>query len=231
MDETAQSAQMIAGFLQNFITSSSLRLRYRVKARSMKQSNGEPSAEGAAQTAQSAGKDAQSEQTDPRALLVEFSGPDTPQLIARNGELLNALEHIATKMLHLEADEHDRVTFDADHFKANRDRQMQDSAAAAIKRVRSTGQPHAFAPMSSRERRTLHMLLAPSGLPTASSGEGPGRYVVLYPEGADPSSFAKAAPAPNYDSAHDYNSAAGAPRSQQRRPDINQVRNAFRPRY
>ena len=85
MDETAQSAQMIAGFLQNFITSSSLRLRYRVKARSMKQSNGEPSAEGAAQTAQSAGKDAQSEQTDPRALLVEFSGPDTPQLIARNG--------------------------------------------------------------------------------------------------------------------------------------------------
>ena len=206
MDETAQSAQIIAGFLQSFITTSSLRLRFRVKARSSKQVGEEVSAEDAA----------------PRTLVVEFSGPDTPLLTARNAELLNALEHIATKMLHLESDEHDRVSFDADHYKANRDRQMQASATAAIERVRSTGQPHAFAPMSSRERRSLHLLLAASGLPTASSGEGPGRYVVLYPEGADPAAFASTASAPNY------NSAAGTP---QRRPDINQVRNAFRPRY
>jgi spoIIIJ-associated protein len=202
MDETAQSAQTIAGFLQNFISSSSLRLRYRVKARSIKQGNGEPSAEGA-------------EQVGPRALLVEFSGPDTPLLTARNGELLNALEHIATKMLRLEATEHDLVTFDADHFKANRDRQMHESATAAIERVRASGQPHAFPPMSSRERRMLHMLLAESGLPTASSGEGPGRFVVLYPEGAD---------------ASDFNFTGSSP-SPQRRHDVNQVRNAFRPRY
>jgi spoIIIJ-associated protein len=212
MDETAQSAQIIAGFLQNFIDSSSLRLRYRIKARSSKQGNGEASTEGLAQATA-------------RALLVEFSGPDTPMLTARNGELLNALEHIATKMLHLEVEEHDRVTFDADHFKVNRDRQMQASAIAAIERVRATGQPQSFPPMNSRERRMLHMLLAESGLPTASSGEGPGRYVVLYPQGSDPSSFAVAAPARNY------NSANGAQRSSQRRPDINQVRNAFRPRY
>jgi spoIIIJ-associated protein len=218
MDETAQSAQIIAGFLQNFITSSSLRLRYRVKARSSKQGNGELANEGAGQPAQSA-------QTPPRALLVEFSGPDSALLTARNGELLNALEHIATKMLHLDVEEHDRVSFDADHFKVNRDRQMQASAAAAIERVRATGKPQSFPPMNSRERRMLHMLLAESGLPTASSGEGPGRYVVLYPQGADPSEFSVATPA------RDYNSANGAQRSSQRRPDINQVRNAFRPRY
>jgi spoIIIJ-associated protein len=201
MDETAQSAQTIAGFLQSFITASSLRLRFRVKARSLKPSGAEPDAEGA-----------------PRALAVEFTGSDTPLLTARNGELLNALEHIATKMLRLETDEHDRVSFDADHFKANRDRQMHQSAAAAIERVRATGQPHAFPPMSSRERRMLHMLLAESGLPTASSGEGPGRFVVLYPKGADTS--------------ESFNlSAAGHSRPPQRRPDINQVRNAFRPRY
>jgi spoIIIJ-associated protein len=39
--------------------------------------------------------------------------------------------------------------------------------------------------MSSRERRMLHLLLSESGLPTASSGEGSLRFVVLYPEGAD----------------------------------------------
>jgi spoIIIJ-associated protein len=41
--------------------------------------------------------------------------------------------------------------------------------------------------MTSRERRMLHLILSESGLPTASSGEGPGRFVVLYPAGADTS--------------------------------------------
>ena len=37
--------------------------------------------------------------------------------------------------------------------------------------------------MNSRERRMLHLFLRDSGLRTASSGEGPRRFVVLYPEG------------------------------------------------
>ena len=209
MDDVAQAAQTIATFLQAFTTSSGLRLRFRVKARSLKPRNAD-SAE--APAADSVAKDA------PRALYVEFIGPDTPVLTARNGELLNALEHIATKILRLEPHEQDRVAFDADQFKANRDRQMQQSAAAAIKRVQASGEPHAFPPMNSRERRMMHMLLSESGLPTASSGEGPGRFVVLYPKGADTS-------APfNF-------SAAGDTQPAPRRHDANQVRNAFRPRY
>jgi spoIIIJ-associated protein len=217
MDDPAQAAQTIAKFLQAFTSSGGLRLRFRVKARSIRQRNtdsGEsPDGSRAESTAaEDAGKDG------PRALYVEFTGPDTPVLTARNGELLNALEHIATKMLRLEPHEQDRVSFDADQFKANRDRQMQESASAAIQRVRNTGEPHAFPPMNSRERRMLHMLLSESGLPTASSGEGPGRFVVLYPKGADTS-----APYNYY--------AADATQSPPRRPDINQVRNAFRPRF
>jgi spoIIIJ-associated protein len=37
--------------------------------------------------------------------------------------------------------------------------------------------------MNSRERRMVHMLLADSGLQTSSTGLGPSRSVVLYPEG------------------------------------------------
>jgi spoIIIJ-associated protein len=210
MDETAQAAQTIAKFLQTFITGSSLQLRFRVKARSLKQGNAQPSEATAPE--ECGGK------LEPRALFVEFTGPDTGLLIARNGELLNALEHIATKLLRLESDEHDRVSFDADQFKANRDRQMRASAAAAIERVRATAQPHAFPAMSSRERRMLHLLLSESGLPTASSGEGPGRFVVLYPAGADTSG--------------PFNiSATEATQPLPHRRDASQVRNAFRPRF
>jgi spoIIIJ-associated protein len=114
---------------------------------------------------------------------VEFAGPDTPLLLAHNGELLHAIEHIAAKILRLESEDHDRVSFDAEGFKATRDRNLRLSAEAAIQKVRATGQPYSFPPMTSRERRMVHLALKESGLPTASSGEGPRRFVVLYPEG------------------------------------------------
>jgi spoIIIJ-associated protein len=118
--------------------------------------------------------------------MVELTGPDTPLLLARNGELLLAIEHIAAKILRLEPEDHDRISFDADGFKATRNRELDLMAEMAIQKVRATGEPFFFSPMSSRERRILHLSLAKSGLSTASSGTGPGRFVVLYPEGLEP---------------------------------------------
>ena len=200
MDDVAQAARTIAGFLQSFTSKSGLRLRFQVKLRGAKSANG---TEAEAETAAQAG--------DPRRLSVEFMGPDTPVLTAHNGEVLNALEHIAVKMLGLEPEQHDQVSFDADHFKSNRDRQLRAAAEAAIAQVRTTGRPHPFPPMNSRERRMLHLILSESGLPTASSGEGAGRFVVLYPEGADTSE-------------------PMTPREQMRRPDANRIRDSFRHR-
>jgi spoIIIJ-associated protein len=119
-------------------------------------------------------------------ITVDLSGPDTPLLLARNGELLLAIEHIAAKILRLESEEHDRISFDAEGFKATRNRELDLMAEMAIQRVRASGEPYSFSPMTSRERRILHLALAKSGLPTASSGTGPGRFVVLYPEGLQP---------------------------------------------
>jgi spoIIIJ-associated protein len=124
-------------------------------------------------------------------ITVELTGPDTPLLLAHNGELLHAIEHIAAKILRLEPEEHDRISFDAGGFKATRNRNLQHSAEAAIEKVRATGQPYAFPPMTSRERRILHLALLRSGLPTASSGENPRRFVVLYPEGQSPAAGAQ----------------------------------------
>ena len=122
-------------------------------------------------------------ETGPQGQIrVEFKGPDTALLTARNGELLNALEYIGAKALGLEQEEHDRIVFDANSFKARRDRDLQRWASEAIASVRRTGKPYAFAPMTSHERRLLHMALSESGLPTESSGEPPRRYVVLYPQ-------------------------------------------------
>jgi spoIIIJ-associated protein len=137
------------------------------------------------------GAESQSSTTSPASaslprIKVEFSGPDTALLLARNGELLHSIEHVAAKILRLEPEDHDLISFDAEGFKANRDRELQRTADAAILAVRSSGRPYSFPPMTSRERRMLHLALAKSGLPTASSGDVPRRFVVLYPEGFQP---------------------------------------------
>jgi spoIIIJ-associated protein len=195
MDDVAKAAQTIADFLQSFTQSSGLRLRFRVKLR-----NAKPHPfDNADSDVPESTKPGVADPSQAKTLQVEFTGPDTPLLTGRNGELLNALEHVATKILRLEPESHDQVSFDADSFKANRDQRLRESAAAAIERVRTTGQPHPFPAMSSRERRMLHLLLSESGLPTASSGEGPARYVVLYPAGADTS---EPAPARRRDATH-----------------------------
>jgi spoIIIJ-associated protein len=206
MDDVAQAAQTIGKFLQSFTLSGGLRLRFRVKLRALKPTTGNN-----AEASDNAESAANAETDGLRTLYVEFTGPDTPLLTAHNGELLNALEHVATKILRLEPELHDQVSFDADHFKANRDRRLREAAAAGIERVRTTGRPHPFPAMTSRERRMLHLILSESGLPTASSGEGPGRFVVLYPAG------------------HDITEQDAAPRPSRHR-DASHIREAFRHR-
>ena len=119
-------------------------------------------------------------------IVVELTGSDTPLLTARNGDLLHAIEHIAAKILGLEAEEHDRISFDAGGFKATRDRDLQHLVEAAIVKVQTSASAYVFPPMMSRERRFLHLALAHSGLKSASTGEHFKRSVIFYPNGVSP---------------------------------------------
>jgi spoIIIJ-associated protein len=84
-------------------------------------------------------------------IVVDFTGPDAPLLLERNGELLRALEHIALKVLRLESEEHDKVSFDSMNFKVMRAQELH---------------------LAMRDH---------SDLRTESSGEAERRFVVVYP--------------------------------------------------
>ena len=53
-------------------------------------------------------------------IKVELSGADSPLVLERGGELLRAFEHVALEMLRLAPDEHDKVIFDCENFRAIR---------------------------------------------------------------------------------------------------------------
>src|SRR5271168_4725501 len=93
----AAAAQKIAAFLKTLTTAGGLRLKYRITAGA-----------GAADP----------DGLERRDLYIECKGPDADLLLDNEGELLRALEHVTAKMLGLEPEEHDRVSFDAYGYKA-----------------------------------------------------------------------------------------------------------------
>jgi len=115
-------------------------------------------------------------------VAVVFRGEDENLLLERNAELLLALEHIAHRWLRLDPRLHDRVRFDCSGYRAVRLEELKLSARVAAQRVRETGQPFRFNPMSSRERRIIHLELnGAAGVRTMSEGVGERRQLVIYP--------------------------------------------------
>lgn len=158
-----QAAQKIAGFLASLNKLGGMRLKYRITA-----GDGARDPEG----------------LEGRVIYVELGGSDVPLITQHNGELLRALETIAAQMLRLEQREHDLISFDAGNFKALRAQELRMAAEVAAEKVRKSGVPYAFPPQNSRERRLLHLAFRSlQGVETASSGEGPDRFLVVYPEG------------------------------------------------
>ena len=125
-------------------------------------------------------------------ILVELAGSDSDLLLERGAEMLRSIEYLTLEMLHLGRDEHDQVIFDCRNFRSMRLNELRQAADVAAEHVRRTGAPYEFAPMTSRERRIVHLALRDSAdLRTESGGEGPHRHVVVYPKNYQPTSTRK----------------------------------------
>ncbi len=115
-------------------------------------------------------------------VTVNFAGEDVELLLANRGELLLALEHLSMEAIRLPAEDHSLISFDANDYRLLRVEELRMSALAAAERVKSTHTPFHFNPMSSRERRVIHLALRnETELRSESVGVGPGRAVVVVP--------------------------------------------------
>jgi spoIIIJ-associated protein len=118
-------------------------------------------------------------------LVVRFTGDDVDLLLANKTELLLALEQLTMEALRMAPEEHSRLCFDANDHRILRIQELRMSAQAAAERVRKTHAPFHFSPMSSRERRILHLALRDeTEVRGESVGEGPIRQVVIVPADA-----------------------------------------------
>ena len=161
LTDKVAAANKVNDLLKAMLANSGLRLKYRISVNPAAAQEAEETAE----------------------ITVDISGPDSPLVLGRGAELLNSMEHLALKAIHLDHEDHDRLSFDCKNFKVMRRQELRLAADVAAERVRKTKMPYEFAPMNSRERRLVHLHLAnETDLKTESSGEGPRRMVVVYPK-------------------------------------------------
>ncbi len=117
-------------------------------------------------------------------IVVKFQGEDVDLLLSNRAELLLALEHVSQESLRMHSDDHSRIAFDANDYRALRIEELRMTAQVAAENVKRTGQPFRFTPMNSRERRIIHIALRnETELRSESSGSGPFRGVIVYPAG------------------------------------------------
>lgn len=120
--------------------------------------------------------------SDEARLLIHFSGRDTQLLTENSGQLLDAIETLAVEMLGLSGAESESVRFDAGDYLSEQASRMKQVATTAIGQVRSTGTPHVFPPMRSRDLRLLEKALLSADMYFETVGAQSSRRVVLFPK-------------------------------------------------
>jgi spoIIIJ-associated protein len=156
-----------------------------------------------------AGIDEELEEEDPAELLVEvleevadgldldcevsveladgvlrgcLEGEDVGLVIGRRGQTIDAIQHLAQRIVFHGGEPKVRVVIDADGYRERRARSLRDDADDAAEEALRSGNPVELTPMPASERRVVHEHLRERGdVRTYSEGDEPERYLVVSP--------------------------------------------------
>jgi len=132
-----------------------------------------------------------SNEKDPNLKVVSINSPENiSALIGKNGQNIKALEQIIKTLYYkkitssVNSEQNPSLTFmiDLNDYRQLRAKQVVTRAVETANRVRTSKKAEALLPMSSYERRLIHVELASyPDIETESIGEEPKRRVVIRP--------------------------------------------------
>lgn len=118
----------------------------------------------------------------PDEIYIEIAGPDSGRIIGKKGQVLQALQFLAHRVVNRPGEEKRHVLVDAEGYRSRRDDNLASMAKKLGKQAVELGKVITFEPMNPRDRRVVHMALAKfEGVVTKSSGEGDDRRVQIIP--------------------------------------------------
>jgi len=117
-------------------------------------------------------------------LQLEIKGEDAGLLIGKQGQTLDAMNFLLSRILHRRLGEPVRLQIDVEGYGERRRQLLVQRALKLAEQVKSMGEPVALDPMSAVDRRAIHLALQRDPLVrTSSQGEGPLRRIVISPVG------------------------------------------------
>lgn len=119
---------------------------------------------------------------EPDRLLVDIKGDDAQDLIGKHGKTIDALEYLCNIIFNRGAIERQRVVLDVGGYRAERHDNLLELATRMAHKAAESGRPVELEPMSTMDRRTVHLALKELGtVSTLSKGIEPMRKVVIIP--------------------------------------------------
>jgi spoIIIJ-associated protein len=120
---------------------------------------------------------------DEETITASLTGGDLGLLIGRHGQTIDAIQYLANAVAYRAyGDDRKDVAVHAAGYRERRRSTLESLAARSAEQARTSGMPVELEPMSSIERRIVHLRLQDEpGVSTRSEGDEPYRYVVVEP--------------------------------------------------
>jgi len=117
-------------------------------------------------------------------LTGRLEGDDVGLFIGRHGQTIDAVQHLAQRIVFPEGPSAVRVVIDANGYRERRAAALRGEADDAADDAVSSGRPVELDPLPPFERRIVHEYLRERGdVETHSEGDEPERFLVISPRG------------------------------------------------
>ncbi len=112
--------------------------------------------------------------------LLDISGEGAEGIIGRRGEVIDAMQYLASLVCNRSDKDYYRISTDCDGFRARRKVQLEELAKKMVAKAKRTGRTVALEPMNPYERRIIHAAVSEiEGATSRSTGEEPYRKVLI----------------------------------------------------
>jgi spoIIIJ-associated protein len=121
---------------------------------------------------------------DGGVLSGRLTGDDLGLFIGRHGQTIEAVQHLAQRIIFPDGPSPVRVVIDANGYRERRAASLRAEADEAADEAVRSGEPVELDPLPPLERRVVHEYLRERGdVETHSEGNEPERYLVISPVG------------------------------------------------